>query len=270
LRMSSEIVGIVNLTADSFSDGGKYLSHELAVRWSLELVESGASIIDLGAESSHPDSEKVSVREEIDRLCPVVVSLKAEGIRVSVDTYKPDVMKAVLELGVDMINDITALGDSSAHSVVAEYDVPVVIMHSRSRDARAERGVWHCEDYMGSVMDYFRERIAWLESEGIRKERLIVDPGMGFFLGDNVEASLSVLRDLYRLKELGHKLYVSTSRKSFIGKVLDHPVTLRGDGTLATELWAALQGVDYIRTHNVKALRDGILMLSAIQNGGLE
>ncbi len=256
-----QILGIVNVTRDSFSDGGAFITPEAAVRQAGQLAADGAAFIDLGAESTHPDAEDVSAAEEVRRLTPVAGALKQDGLRVSIDTYKPEVMGAMLELGVDMINDVTALADPAAVAVVRDANVPVILMHSTAQHARAERREVSAAGIVSRVVNFFRERIETLERVGVARERLILDPGMGFFLGQDPQVSVAMLRGLRELLQLGLPVCVSTSRKSFIGALIGGPEgprapAQRGAGTLATELWALSQGAEYVRTHDVRALCD--------------
>ncbi len=260
-----KIVGILNVTADSFSDGGLYLEPVVAVERARTLLAQGAALIDIGAESSRPEAQKISAQEEINRLTPIIRGLKQEKITLSVDTYKPEVIRHVLEMGADMINDITALKDPASVEIVRQFSVPVVIMYSRSPGPHADRAVREHRRLMDEIILFFVDRIDVLTSSGIKLENIIIDPGMGFFLGGNPEPSLVVLKHLKELKKLGVRLYLSTSRKSFIGTILHREVSKRSVGTLATEIWAYLQGVDYLRTHEVEPLRDAIRMLQAIQ-----
>lgn len=262
---TTKIVGILNMTADSFSDGGKYLHAEAAIRQAESLRAQGADLIDLGAESSRPDAEAVPVQEQIDRLIPVIQALKTEKIPFSVDTYRPEVMARVLELGADMINDINALREAGAVETVRRYDAPVVLMYSRSPGPQADRTVRGSESLMDEIIRFFSGRIGALTEQGIRRENLILDPGMGLFLGANPEPSLTVLKHLKELRCFGLRTYISVSRKSFIGSVLHREVSQRAAGTLAAEIWAALQGAEYIRTHEVKPLRDALDLLKAIR-----
>lgn len=264
----TKILGIVNVTRDSFSDGGKFLAPDAAVAHARRLVADGADVVDLGAESTHPDSEDVSAEEEIARLVPVIRPLKADRIRVSVDTYKPAVIRKVLELGVDYVNDITALRDPESIAAVRGSDVKLIIMHSRAAAARAERTAADPATIVDEIIHLFEQRIAELMSAGIARQRLILDPGMGLFLSSDPEVSLAVLRDLGRLHRFDLPLLISTSRKSFIGAVLGsteapRPVDQRGSGTLATEIQALTQGAAYIRTHDVRALRDAMTVMAA-------
>jgi dihydropteroate synthase type 2 len=264
-----QILGILNITRDSFSDGGRFLTPGDALAHALQLVADGADIVDVGAESTHPDAEDVPADEEIRRLTPVVRALTANGVHVSVDTYKPDVMRAVLELGVEIINDVTALRDPDAVAAVRDTPARVILMHSIASSARAQRADTSPATIVPHIVAFFESRLAELESTGIARQRLILDPGMGFFLGRDPAVSLAVLRNLERLAALGRPLCVSTSRKSFIGAVLaasesPRPVEERSAGTLATELWAVQHGVEYIRTHDVRALRDAVRLWQAL------
>ena len=262
---TTKIVGILNVTRDSFSDGGLYQETSAAIERARTLIADGADLIDIGAESSRPEGQTVSPQEEMDRLSPIIKVLKGEKITLSVDTYKPEVMQQVLEMGVDMINDITALRDPASVAIIKEYGVPVVIMYSRGQGPHADRTSRDHHHLMDEILNFFDERIGTLTKSGIRLENTIVDPGMGFFLGGNPEPSLIVLKHLKELKRFGTRLYLSTSRKSFIGSILHREVSKRSAGTLATEVWAYLQGVDFIRTHEVQPLRDALRMLQAIQ-----
>lgn len=262
------IIGILNVTADSFSDGGCYLDPQAAVAKGFSLAAAGAEFVELGAESSNPDGVRVDAGEEIKRLEPVIAALKREGIRVSVDTYKAEVMRRALALGADMLNDVTGFRDRASVEAVRGSAVPVVVMFARNRRPRAERAARSAETVMAEVEAFFAERLTSLEAAGIPRDRLILDPGMGFFLGGTPEPSLAVLRELGALRRFGCPLCVSTSRKSFIGAVLDRPVGERAAGTLATELWAWLHGADYIRTHEPGPLRDAVRMILAIRSCG--
>lgn len=269
MNTAVQILGILNITRDSFSDGGRHLSSETALAHARQLLADGAAIIDVGAESTNPDAEAVSPEEEIARLTPVVRVLKAEGAAVSVDTHKAAVMRAMIALGADFINDVTALRDPEAVAVVRDADTRVILMHSTAVTARAERQDVAAGTIVARVRAFFEQRLAELETAGIALSRLILDPGMGFFLGRDPAVSLAVLRNLPLLRALGRPVCLSTSRKSFIGALLGspaqpRPVDQRAAGTLATELWALAQGVDYLRTHDVRALHDAAKLWNAI------
>lgn len=271
-----QILGIVNVTRDSFSDGGRYLAPADAVAHARRLLSEGADWIDLGAESTHPDAESVSETLEIDRLTPVVRELARDGLaaRLSIDTHKPEVMRQMLAHGVGMINDVTALSDPNAVEAVRAADARIVLMHARRTLAAAPRADRRAHADARTIVEhvaqFFERRVAALVAAGIARHRLILDPGMGMFLGPTPDISLAVLRSLTRLRALGLPLLVSTSRKSFIGALLadaegrPRPVESRGAGTLATEIWAAIQGVDFIRTHDVASLRDALRVIDSL------
>jgi dihydropteroate synthase type 2 len=277
----TRIIGILNVTRDSFSDGGRFLDPAAALDHARRMVADGADIIDLGAESTHPDAEDVPAEVEIERLTAVIEQLKGEDVVVSVDTYKAAVMRHALALGADLVNDVTALRDPEAVAAVRDSDARLIIMHSRAASARAERlvsasrvapasGRRNSDTIVDEILAFFEARITGLAAAGIDRRRLILDPGMGFFLSPRPEASLAVLRGLERIAALGLPVCVSMSRKSFIGSVLggegpQRPVDQRVAGTLATEIWAAQHGAAYIRTHDVRGLHDALAMLTAIE-----
>jgi dihydropteroate synthase type 2 len=268
-RGDPQLVGIVNLTADSFSDGGRFLDPAAAIAHGERLLADGAAWLDLGAESSNPDGEAVPADLELARLEPVLEHFVRQGARVSVDTTKPAVMRAVLARGAGMINDITALADPEAARALAGSSVPVVLMFARNRGARAERAVQPHAGLIEELSAFFTARMDALAALGIARERLILDPGMGFFLGSTPAPSLFVLRHLRALAPLGRPLYVSTSRKSFIGHLVGRPPPERLPGTLASELWALAEGAAYVRTHDVRALREAWTVWQAIRDQSL-
>lgn len=271
------VLGILNLTRDSYSDGGRYLKPDAAIAHARRLRADGAAWIDVGAESSHPDAEAVPAAEEFARLAAVIPTLKADGATVSVDTSKPDVMRSVLALGADAINDIRGFRDPAAVDAVRASNARLICMFNRTAadpSGRARRHAAAADPAPAALLNeierFFEERLAALAAAGVARERIILDPGMGFFLGGDPALSCTVLRELPRLQRFGRPLCVSPSRKSFIGALLagpdgPRPVAERGVGTLAAELWAAAQGVAYIRTHDVRALADGLRMQAAIR-----
>ena len=262
------LVGILNLTRDSFSDGGRFLEPEQAVRRARALAADGADWIDVGAESTHPDAERVSEAEEIARLEPVVRRLVAEGIAVSVDTWKPAVMRRALALGAGMINDVRGLRTPGAAEAVRDSGALLVVMHSVSAGARAERApALAGGDVVARVGAFLEARLTALAQAGIDPARVLLDPGMGFFLSPDPRPSLDVLRGLPRLKALGRPLYVCTSRKSFLGALTGRAVGERGAATLASELFAWRMGADYLRTHDVRALADALAVAEALERG---
>ena len=265
----AQIVGILNLTEDSFSDGGQFLDPGRAIEHGERLLDDGADWLDVGAESSNPAGQRVSATEELGRLTPIVRHFEARGARVSVDTYKPAVMQAVIELGADMINDVTGLGDPAAVDLLARHPgVSVVLMHARNTGPRAETVPRPYRDLVPEIRAYLEARLHELTTRGVARDRIVLDPGMGYFLGGNPEPSLWTLKHLRELASLGLPLYVSTSRKSFIGSVVGGAPMERGAGTLATELWALHHGASYVRTHDVRQLAQAWAMWRAVDTAG--
>jgi dihydropteroate synthase type 2 len=248
MNASTSILGIVNVTRDSFSDGGRFLDPQAALEQARRLVAQGADVIDLGAESTHPDAESVPAEVEIERLTPIVQALRADGVAISIDTYKPLVMRAMLDLGVQYINDVTGVRSAESAAVLRDADVRVIVMHSRSSAARAERRPVDPATIVDEILAFLRQRLDTLTDAGIDVGRLILDPGMGLFLGNDARASLTVLAELPRIVALGPPVLVSTSRKGFIGEVLgsggaSRPAAERLYGTLVTEILAVQRGV---------------------------
>lgn len=251
------IFGIVNVTRDSFSDGGRYLEPAAAIAHGERLRAAGADVVDVGAESTHPDAEDVAAAEEIRRLEPVVRALLAGGATVSVDTVKPAVMRAMAALGVQWLNCVHGFRSPGALEAAAAAPAPVrfVVMFSRSDGPRAERRAATTDRLLDELHAFCAERIAAFAAVGIARERLVFDPGMGFFLGAGAAPSLLVLHHLGALRRHGVPLLVSVSRKSFLGELTGRPVAERGPATLAAELWALRHGAAAVRTHDPAALR---------------
>ncbi len=259
------IIGILNITADSFSDGGRYLDPGAAVEKGLSLAAEGADIVEAGAESSNPDGAHVDDEDEWSRLEPAVRALKRAGVLLSVDTRKASVMRRALALGADMINDVTGLRDPGAVDAVRGSAARLVVMFARNTGPRAEAAARGGGDVLGEIGAFFEERLASLGKAGIDTGRLVLDPGMGFFLGGTPGPSLEVLLRLRSLRRFGRPICVSVSRKSFIGAALGRAVGERGAGKLEAELWAWVNGASYIRTHEPRPLRDAIRMILAIR-----
>jgi dihydropteroate synthase len=269
MRAVAQIVGILNLTEDSFSDGGRFLDTGRAIAHGERLLDDGADWLDVGAESSNPAGQRVSAEEELARLVPVLGHFRGRGARISVDTHKPEVMRAAIDLGAGMINDVTALGQPGAAELLARHPaVAVVLMHARNAGFRAEMAARSHLGLIPEICAYFERRVTELAALGIARERLLLDPGMGYFLGGNPEPSLWALRHLDELRAIGLPLYVSTSRKSFVGAVVGGSPMERGAGTLATELWALHHGASYVRTHDVRPVRQAWAMWRAIETVG--
>lgn len=262
------IFGILNITADSFSDGGKYLVPEAALAHVRELIAGGADVLDLGAAASNPDAQAVSPDVEIARLAPVVAPLKEEGISLSIDTFSPAVQRWALAEGVDYLNDIRGFPDASLYPELAASGAKLVVMHS-VQGGRATRAEVPPEEIFARVCRFFEVRIMALTAAGIARERLILDPGMGFFLGANPEASFEMLRrtaDLRRAFDL--PVLISVSRKSFLRKMTGRPPAESGPATLAAEIFAVLQGADFIRTHDPAAVNDAVAVWRALAEKG--
>jgi dihydropteroate synthase type 2 len=258
------IFGILNVTRDSFSDGGRWLPPAAAIAHGRALLAAGADVLDIGAESTHPDAEDVAAEVEIERLQPVVTALRAAGAAISIDTSKPAVMAAMGRLGVQWINDVGGMRDPEAIAAVAAAGARVVVMFARNGAPRAARAPGDAATLLAEQRAFFVDRLAALGAAGVGRDRIVLDPGMGYFLGAAAAGSLQVLRQLRQLADLGQPLLVSVSRKAFLGEVTGQPVGGRGAASLAAELWAAQHGAAWIRTHDVRALRDGLLVLAAV------
>jgi dihydropteroate synthase type 2 len=260
-----KIVGIVNITADSFSDGGLYLEPERAIDHAKLLIFNGADIVELGAASSHPDAGEVTASEEIARLAPVIEVLAAEGIDVAVDTTKREVQRFCMEKGVGMMNDIRGFPDPVLHQELASSTCRLVVMHSVDRDHFAKRRPTDPSAVFHAACAFFRARLEQLNAAGVARERIILDPGMGYFLGSNPETSLAMLGRLAELRSLFDcPLFVSVSRKSFLRNLETMGSCDIASRTLAAELLAASEGAEYIRTHEAGPLHQALITLAAI------
>jgi dihydropteroate synthase type 2 len=257
--MNPRIFGIVNITEDSFSDGGPYLHPTAAVNHALQLVADGADVIDLGPASTHPDAKEVSPDEELRRLEPVVDALMSKGVAISVDSFRAQTQRWATARGVAYLNDTQGFSDRSIYDSLAQARCKLIVMHSVQRGWKAERFFTDPDGIYATVEAFFLERIRALEDGGIKRDRIIIDPGMGFFLGTNAEPSFRMLSSLRRLKEwFGLPIMICVSRKSFLKSVTGRATAELGAATLAAELYATAQGTDYIRTHDVRALCDAL------------
>ncbi len=238
------IMGILNITPDSFSDGGNYTNVDRAIEHAKKMVFQGADIIDIGGESTRPGADEVSAEEELNRVLPVVERLTKEiDAPISVDTYKAEVAEAVLKAGAHIINDVWGLQrDCKMASVIAKYNVPVVVMHN-------QQGTNYDKDIMMAIHEFFIKSIEIAQQAGVKKHNIILDPGIGF--GKNLEQNAEVMSRLGELNDLGYPILLGTSRKSMIGKLLDLPPEERVEGTLATSVMGIIQGVDFIRVHDI-------------------
>ncbi|MGD1934830.1 MAG: dihydropteroate synthase [Candidatus Phaeomarinobacter sp.] len=262
---SPTLLGILNITADSFSDGGRYLDPDAALAHARALMAQGADMIDLGPASSHPDSADVGAAEEISRLGRVLPQLVDAGIPVSVDSFEPDVQLWALGHGVPYLNDIQGFPHSEIYPALASASAKLIIMHGVQGRGRAQRQDVAAADIWDRIFTFFDERLAALQAAGIARERCVLDPGMGFFLGTDPEVSLTVLREIGRLEaRYDLPVLVSVSRKSFLRKMTGRDVADIGPATLAAEIFAAKAGARYIRTHAPGALRDALAVTGAL------
>ena len=252
------VMGILNVTPDSFSDGGKYGRMDQALFRAEEMIEEGAALIDIGGESTRPGYTEISAAEEMERVISVIEKVKIKfNIPISLDTYKADVAKAGIAAGADLINDIGGLKkDGKMAEVIAEAGVPCCLMHNR------EKAVYH--SFITDVIDDLRESLSTAEKAGIAAGRIILDPGIGF--GKTYEQNLEMIAALDRLHVLGRPLLLGSSRKSVVGLTLDLPVDERLEGTLVTTAVGVLKGCAFVRVHDVKANVRAVKMAEAIKN----
>lgn len=256
------VMGILNVTPDSFADGGIYNSVDKAVEHAILMEKNGADIIDVGGESTRPGAKSVSIDEEIKRVIPVIEQLLGKiSIPISIDTYKSEIVKRALDLGVGMVNDITALqGDKKLVNIIAEYDVPVFLMHMKGNPQDMQINPVY-DDVVKEIHDFFKERTKYAMFHDVKKENIIIDPGLGFGkrTGKGVEDNCEILNRLSEFKNLGFPIMVGASRKTFIGNVCGNdktlPVSERLEGSLAATCIAVINGADIVRVHDVKETR---------------
>jgi len=264
-----QIMGILNVTPDSFSDGGQLyqdsqLSRDAAVRRAAEMVVEGASIIDIGGESTRPGAEPVSLQQEMDRVLPLVeqISNEVDAI-ISVDTSSPQLMSEGARLGAGILNDVRALGRPGALEAAAATGLPVCVMHMQGSPATMQNAPSY-DDVLEEVADFLQQRIDACEGVGIPRDKLLLDPGFGF--GKTLQHNLRLLNNLERFHRLGAPLLIGTSRKSMIGQVLNKEVDQRLYGSLATVAAAVMQGAQVLRVHDVAATADVVRMSAAIRD----
>ena len=258
------VMGVLNITPDSFSDGGKFRDPNFAIDQAQNMIAAGADIIDVGAESTRPGSHAIEVEEELRRLRPVLKILgETCSVPISVDTRKAEVAKRALDWGVHMVNDVSALQfDMDLGHLVANTRAGIVLMHMKGDPETMQD---HCQydNVVDEVKTFLQDRIEIAESYGIDREQIVIDPGIGF--AKNTEQNLSLLRGLTAFKSLGQPVLVGVSRKSFIGAVLNKPVGKRIMGTAAAVTMAVLHGAKIVRVHDVEHMKDVVTMVSAIQ-----
>ncbi len=262
------MMGVLNVTPDSFSDGGKFMKVDAAMRRALEMIEEGADIVDIGGESTGPGSVDVPGDHELERVIPVFEKLRGETeALLSIDTYKSTVALHAFKVGADLVNDVTAFrGDPTMVNVVADHQVPAVIMYSKDDTPRTTSEAVDYEDVVGSVKNFLQERIDFAAKAGVKKDRLIIDPGMGAFVSSNAKYSLQILKGLRELSVLKRPVLVGASRKSFIGKSMGLNIDERLEGGLAVAAWAVIHGASIVRTHDVKETRRVLDMIYSIKN----
>lgn len=261
------IMGILNVTPDSFSDGGLFFNEKKAIEHARRLVEDGADIIDIGGESTRPGSEPVLVEEEIRRTMPVIKAISREmKIPISIDTYKAEVARHALDAGASIINDISGLRfDPEMPKVAAEYGVPVIIMHIKGRPKDMQQNPVY-EALIPEIMDYLRISIRLANKFGISDDKIIIDPGIGF--GKTFEHNLEIIKNLKEFTLLGKPVVIGVSRKAFIGKILgDVPPSERLEGTASAVAISIFNGANIVRVHDVKEMARAAKVADAIKNG---
>lgn len=255
-------MGIVNLTDNSFSGDGLHGQANAAIAQGRRMVEEGAELLDLGAESSRPGAEPVSLQQELDRLLPVVTGLRDCGVPLSIDTVKPEVMRAAIDAGADLINDIAALQAPGALAAVAAGKAAVCLMHMRG-EPRTMQADPHYDDVVGEVLAFLMDRVAACEAAGISRQRIVIDPGFGF--GKTLGHNLHLLRHLDRFVATGLPVLAGISRKSMLGQMTGKPVGERVHAGVAAALLAVQRGARIVRVHDVAATRDALAVWLAIE-----
>ena len=256
-------MGVLNVTPDSFSDGGLFLDQRKAIDHGLRLKQEGADIIDIGGESSRPGSDPVSCKEELDRVLPVIQELKQKtDILISIDTMKAKVAECALDAGADIINDISALRvDPDMGALAAERKIPVILMHMLGTPKTMQDNPYY-DNVLAEIHSFFVERIDYAVSQGISNKKLILDPGIGF--GKRLQDNLTLIKELSFFKDFNLPLLIGPSRKSFIGAILDLPAAKRLEGTLASITAGILSGAHIVRVHDVEAVKKAVLVTDAI------
>jgi len=255
------VAGVVNVTPDSFSDGGRTLEAGAAIAHAQRLVDEGADLVDIGAESSRPGASSVSAEQELSRLLPVLDGLRDSPVPISVDTTKPEVMRAVIGAGAAMINDVGALSSPGALEAVAASDAGVCLMHMQGEPRTMQREPRY-GDVVAEVRAFLAERVAAVEARGIARERIVIDPGFGF--GKTVAHNFELLRNLYRFAEMGLPVMAGWSRKSTLGAITGRGAGDRLAASIAAALLAVQHGATIVRVHDVAATRDAFAVLAAM------
>ena len=258
------IMGILNVTPDSFSDGGMYYDATQAIEFALQMAEEGADIIDVGGESTRPGAKTVELQKECDRILPVIEGIRTKSdILISIDTYKSEVARQSIATGAGMVNDISGMTfDPNMVDVIKDSGLPVVIMHIKGTPKNMQKNPYY-EDLMRELTEYFEERKKFARAKGILDQQIILDPGIGF--GKRPQDNFQLLRELKKIVDMGFPVLIGPSRKSFIGLTLDLPVDRRLEGTAAAVTTGILKGARIVRVHDVKAMKRVALITDAIR-----
>jgi len=262
LASHTHFMGIVNVTPDSFSDGGKYNDAASAIRRGIELFEQGADIIDVGGESTRPGAESLPLELELQRVLPVVAALSQQNIPISIDTYKSEVALRALQAGACIINDISGLRfDPRIAAIAAEYSAGLVIMHIKGQPGNMQNNPQYL-DLIAEISAYLRQSAVTAMNQGLPRQNIVLDPGIGF--GKNLEHNLEIIRNLREFKRFGFSVLVGPSRKTFIGKILDKNVDQRLYGTIGACIAAVENGADILRVHDVLEVKEAVKVAQAI------
>lgn len=261
------VMGILNVTPDSFSDGGKHNTKDQAIAYALQMMADGASIIDVGGESTRPGASVVEVDEEIRRVVPAVKELAKHDVIISIDTSQPEVIKAAVQAGAHIWNDVRALTRPHALATAAELNIPVIIMHMRG-EPTTMNNLDQYDDVTSEVIAELQQRVTDALNAGIQPENIMIDPGFGF--AKNAQQNLKLLNEFYKLNDMGYPILSALSRKRFIGEALGGAEAgQRAVGSVAAHLMSIQQGACMVRAHDVKAMSDAIKVWNAMQNQGL-
>ncbi|SUZ94130.1 uncharacterized protein METZ01_LOCUS46984 [marine metagenome] len=258
------IMGILNVTPDSFSDGGMYYNATQAIEFALQMEEEGADIIDVGGESTRPGAKTVELQKECDRILPVIEGIRTKSdILISIDTYKSEVARQSIATGAGMVNDISGMTfDPNMVDVIKDSGLPVVIMHIKGTPKNMQKNPYY-EDLMQELTEYFEERKKFARAKGILDQQIILDPGIGF--GKRLQDNFQLLRELKKIVDMGFPVLIGPSKKSFIGLTLDLPIDQRLEGTAAAVTTGILKGARIVRVHDVKEMKRVALITDSIR-----
>ncbi len=254
-NLKTQIMGVLNVTPDSFYDQGQHYSHEIAIARGIKLYNDGADILDIGGESTRPFASEVSAEEELERVLPVIEALKKQiPIPISIDTMKAEVAQAAIDAGASIVNDVSGFRDPAMVKVASDTGVRICVMHMKGKPKTMQENPAYPRGVVEEVIDWFRETLESLMQSGIKENNIIIDPGIGF--GKTVEDNYRILHNLQKFKELGFPVLLGLSRKSFMGKVLDKPPEELLAPTIALDALAMRENVDFIRVHDVEEHRN--------------